>query len=97
MSTRHTPCPTRWFVLVGQKLCRVLGLRRAADLLYVRLLEGFMTRKGAGLLYDTARNLSGPGDLAEIGSWKGKSTVALGLAVLVVLLVWVRRRGLTRV
>lgn len=47
----------------------------------MRALEGFLTRKKAELLYDAVRGLEGPGAIAEVGSWKGKSTVALALAL----------------
>lgn len=66
---------------LGEKLCRLAGFDRAADLLYVRRLEGFLSRPKVNLVYQNVLELSGPGEIAEIGSWKGKSTVALALAV----------------
>jgi len=47
----------------------------------VRRLEGYFSTPKVQLLYRTVSGLSGPGEIAEIGSWKGKSTVALSLAV----------------
>jgi predicted O-methyltransferase YrrM len=66
---------------VALQACRVIGARRAADLFYVRLLEGYLSTPKVRLLYATASSLDGPGAIAEIGSWKGKSTVALALGV----------------
>lgn len=65
--------------LVAMKLCRAVGANRAADVLYVRRLEGYLSTPKVRLLYDAAAALAGGGALAEIGSWKGKSTVALAL------------------
>jgi len=67
--------------LVAMKLCRMVGAERAADMLYVRRLEGYLSTPKVRLLYQTALGLGAPGAIAEIGSWKGKSTVALSLAV----------------
>ena len=47
----------------------------------MRLLEGWLSSGCCRLLYDTIRSLDVPGDVAEIGSWKGKSTVLLARAV----------------
>ena len=60
---------------------RAIRWHRQADLLQVRELEGFLSRKKATLLYDTVRGLEPRGALAEVGSWKGKSTVAIALAM----------------
>ena len=65
---------------VAMNLCRSIGAAQAADLLYVRRLDGYLSTPKVRLLYRTVRGLSGPGEIAEIGSWKGKSTVALALA-----------------
>ena len=72
---------SRLFLAASQRLSRWIGWHREADLLYVRALEGFLTRKKAELIYDAVRGLEGPGAVAEVGSWKGKSTVALSLAL----------------
>ncbi len=61
--------------------CRIVGARQTADVLYVRRLEGYLSAPKIRLLYRVVTGLSGPGEIAEIGSWKGKSTVALSLAV----------------
>jgi len=66
---------------VAMQLCRSIGAERTADVLYVRRLEGYFSTPKVRLLYRTVSGLSGPGAIAEIGSWKGKSTVALSLAV----------------
>jgi predicted O-methyltransferase YrrM len=66
---------------VAMQLCRSVGAERTADVLYVRRLEGYLSTPKVRLLYRVVSGLSGPGDIAEIGSWKGKSTVALSLAV----------------
>lgn len=72
---------SRLLLAVAQRLSRWVGWHRKADLLQVRGLEGLLTRKKAELLYDAVRGLEGPGAIAEVGSWKGKSTVALALAL----------------
>ncbi len=59
----------------------MVGLQRRSDLLAVRQMEGYLSRRKAALLYDTICDLKGPGDLAEVGSWKGKSTSAIGMAM----------------
>jgi len=61
--------------------CRLVGARQTADILYVRRLEGYLSAPKVRLLYRVVSELPGPGQIAEIGSWKGKSTVALSLAV----------------
>ena len=66
---------------VAMQLCRSVGAERTADVLYVRRLEGYLSTPKVRLLYRIVSGLSGPGEIAEIGSWKGKSTVALSLAV----------------
>lgn len=60
---------------------RATGQQRAADIMEVRLLEGWLSQGCCRILYDTVRLLDVPGDVAEIGSWKGKSTVLLARAV----------------
>ncbi len=71
---------SRRLVLLRHRICKLLRLHRQADLLYVRLLEGYLNHKKSTLLYDIVRRLEGPGAIAEVGSWKGKSTVTLALA-----------------
>lgn len=71
----------RSLLLLRHQFNRLVGRERAADILYVRLLEGWLSRSEIALLYDTVGAADGPGAIAEVGSWKGKSTVAIGLAV----------------
>ena len=66
---------------VAMQVCRSIGAQPTADILYVRRLEGYLSTPKVRLLYRVVSGLSGPGEIAEIGSWKGKSTVALSLAV----------------
>jgi predicted O-methyltransferase YrrM len=49
-------------------------LRRRLD-----ALPGWLSYEEGELLYDLARGCSGRGAIVEIGSWRGKSTVCLGL------------------
>ena len=70
----------RPWIRTRARLCRLFGLRTARDLLEVRLLEGWLSRRDARLLYETVTSLDVAGDIAEIGSWKGKSTVLLARA-----------------
>lgn len=44
----------------------------------VRSIDGWLTEPSANLLYSLAKNCRGKGVIIEIGSWKGKSTLALG-------------------
>ncbi len=66
---------------IRYEVLRRTGPRSRADILEVRLLEGWLSSGCCRLLYDTVRSLEVPGDIAEIGSWKGKSTVLLARAV----------------
>ena len=43
----------------------------------VSRMDGWLTEKEGVLLYNLARNCQGKGVIAEIGSWKGKSTIWL--------------------
>jgi Methyltransferase domain len=74
---KPTSRAAKWLAM---KVCRSIGARRTADVLYVRRLDGYLSTPKVRLLYRVVSGLSGPGDIAEIGSWKGKSTVALSLA-----------------
>ena len=71
---------SRLLSTTDEGFARLVGWHRRADLLHVRRLEGFLTRKKATLLYDGLRCMDHPGPVVEVGSWKGKSTVALALA-----------------
>ena len=42
-------------------------------------IPGWLTDEEGEALYELARSCTGPGVIVEIGSWKGKSTVCLGL------------------
>src|SRR4051794_41857731 len=42
-------------------------------------IPGWLTDEEGEALYDLARRCRGDGAIVEIGSWKGKSTVCLGL------------------
>src|SRR6185312_12113676 len=42
-------------------------------------IPGWLTDEEGEALYELARGCSGSGVIVEIGSWKGKSTVCLGL------------------
>lgn len=44
----------------------------------IRSIDGWLTEPSANLLYSLAKNCRGKGVIIEIGSWKGKSTLALG-------------------
>ncbi len=45
-------------------------------------IQGWASHKELAALYDAAKNCSGKGAIVEIGSWKGRSTVCLGLGSL---------------
>jgi predicted O-methyltransferase YrrM len=57
------------------------GRREDAILQLARIVPGMFRHDEIRLLYRTARDAPPPGDFAEIGSWKGRTTVtqALGL------------------
>lgn len=52
----------------------MLKIKNAAD-----PIQGWASQKELAALYDAAKACTGKGVIVEIGSWKGKSTVALGL------------------
>jgi predicted O-methyltransferase YrrM len=62
-------------------LHRLRGDRRAASVNEIRGIEGWLCGRDAALLYDAVAGLEGAGDVVEIGSWKGKSTVLLARAI----------------
>jgi predicted O-methyltransferase YrrM len=80
MNTSRKPASkaAKWAAI---QVCHLVGARQTADVLYVRRLEGYLSAPKVRLVYRVVTELSGPGQIAEIGSWKGKSTVALSLAV----------------
>jgi len=57
------------------------GRREDAVVRLARLAEGLFRTDEIRLLYRTVLSAAGPGDVAEIGSWKGRSTVVMGLAL----------------
>jgi predicted O-methyltransferase YrrM len=44
-------------------------------------IPGMFKHDEMRLLYRTVKSAEGPGDIAEIGSWKGRTTVVMGLAL----------------
>jgi predicted O-methyltransferase YrrM len=62
-----------WLTLAGHREDAVEWL--------VRIVPGMFARDEIRVLYRTARDALGPGDIAEIGSWKGRTTVTMGLAL----------------
>jgi predicted O-methyltransferase YrrM len=77
VSRKQASRAAKWAAI---QACRLVGAQQTADILYVRRLEGYLSAPKIRLLYRVVSELSGPGQIAEIGSWKGKSTVALSLA-----------------
>lgn len=57
------------------------GRRDDAVLQLSRIVPGMFRHDEILLLYHTAREAAGPGDYAEIGSWKGRTAVVQGLAL----------------
>lgn len=47
----------------------------------VKNVEGWLTCGEGEILYTLARNVAGKGAVVEIGSWQGKSTIYLGIAI----------------
>ncbi len=60
---------------------RVRGKDEEAATWAGRMVPGMFRREEMRLLYRTARNAPGPGDIAEIGSWKGRTTILMGLGL----------------
>jgi predicted O-methyltransferase YrrM len=58
-----------------------MGRREDAVVNLSRVIDGWFSRDATRALYRTVRRAAGPGDIAEIGSWKGRSTVVMGLAL----------------
>jgi predicted O-methyltransferase YrrM len=57
------------------------GRREDAVESLVRIVPGLFRRDEIRLLYRTARDARGPGDIAEIGSWKGRTAATMGIAL----------------
>ncbi len=70
---------------VGRRLrSRVQRLRgngEEAAMLWAWAIPGWSTKDELRLLYRATRRAAGPGDVAEIGSWKGRSTTVLSRAL----------------
>jgi predicted O-methyltransferase YrrM len=64
----------RWLTFTGRREEAVVRL--------ARLAEGLLRTDEIRLLYRSVRGAPEAGDVAEIGSWKGRSTVVMGLALL---------------
>lgn len=52
---------------------RIDEIKKLAD-----KVDGWLTDREGGLLYNLAKNCTGGGVIVEIGSWQGKSTIWLG-------------------
>lgn len=50
-------------------------------MLWAWTVPGWSTKDELRALYRAAVSIEGPGDIAEVGSWKGRSTVVLGRAL----------------
>jgi MMP 1-O-methyltransferase len=47
----------------------------------ISVVPGWLTKKESEFLYNQAKKVSGKNAIVEIGSWKGRSTVCLGIGV----------------
>ena len=59
----------------------LLGRPEDAAFWRARIIPGMFRHDEMRLLYRTARAAPGPGDVAEIGSWKGRTAVLMALAL----------------
>jgi len=59
----------------------LLGRPEDAAFWRARIIPGMFRHDEMRLLYRTARAAPGPGDVAEIGSWKGRTSVLMALAL----------------
>lgn len=75
MSARNT------WIRIRARVYRLLGLVRARDIQEVRPLPGWLASRDAILLYDALSSLDVPGDVVEIGTYKGKSCILLARAL----------------
>jgi predicted O-methyltransferase YrrM len=60
---------------------RALGREQEAAVWISRLAKGLFAEDESGLLYRSVRSIGAPGDIAEIGSWMGRSSIVMGLAL----------------
>lgn len=49
---------------------------------FIKPLDGWLSSHEGYFLYESAKNTTGKGEILEIGSWKGKSTICLALGSL---------------
>lgn len=63
------------------RLLTLTGRRADAVVSLSRIAKGMFNPRESRLLYWTARNAPGPGDIAEIGSWMGRTAIIMGLAL----------------
>ena len=75
--TLETERVKAWRRRVRSSWLRLTGRPEESTYWLVRSLPGFLPKDDVRLLYRTAAEAQGPGDIAEIGSWMGKSTVAI--------------------
>lgn len=80
--TLETEKVKAWRRRVRAGWLRLLGRPEDASFWLVRSLPGFLPKDQVRLLYRAAAAEPGPGDIAEIGSWMGKSTVTIARALL---------------
>lgn len=57
------------------------GDREEAAVIWAWSIHGWSTKNELRLLYRSAREAGGPGDIAEIGSWKGRTAIILARAL----------------
>jgi predicted O-methyltransferase YrrM len=63
------------------RLYDLLGRPEDAAFWRARIIPGMFRHDEMRLLYRTARAAPGPGEVAEIGSWKGRTAVLMALAL----------------
>ena len=66
---------------VAARVYGLLGRHDVAAVWTSRLAKGMFNEHETRLLYRTARELRGVGDIAEVGSWMGRTSIILGLAL----------------
>jgi predicted O-methyltransferase YrrM len=79
--TLETDRVKAWRRRVRARWLRMTGRPEDASYWMVRSLPGFLPKADVRLLYRMASTEPGPGDIAEVGSWMGKSTVAMARAL----------------
>ncbi len=60
---------------------RAIGREEDAAVWISRLAKGLFAEDESSLLYRSVRSIGAPGDIAEIGSWMGRSSIVMGLAL----------------